>query len=72
MNFINPPTESPENVIHKTFYSHILNHDIGYNIYLPPDYNESGKRYPVVYHIHGWKGNESSEIKPLEKVWGYY
>lgn len=68
MNYINLPTESPENMTHKTFYSHILNHEIGYNIYLPSDYWEGEKRYPVVYHIHGWQGNESSEIGSIEKV----
>ena len=69
MNYINPPTESPKNITHKTFYSHILNHEIGYNIYLPPDYWESEERYPVAYHIHGWQGNESSEIWSIEKVY---
>jgi len=53
----------------KYFYSHILNHEIGYNIYLPPGYKDCDEKYPVVYHIHGWKGNESSEIWPLEKVY---
>lgn len=58
--FINPPIESPQNVFHKTFYSQVLNNEVGYNIYLPPEYNNSDKKYPVDYHIHGWKGNESS------------
>lgn len=35
MNFINPPAESPHNVFHKTFFSQVLEHEIGYNIYLP-------------------------------------
>lgn len=69
MNFINPPAESPQYVIHKTFYSQILSHEVGYNIFLPPEYKDCGEKYPVVYHIHGWTGNESSEIWPLEKVY---
>lgn len=69
MNFINPPTESPENVTHKTFYSPILNYEVGYNICLPPCYKDSGEKYPVAYHLHGWMGNESSEIWPLEKAY---
>lgn len=69
MNYINLPTELPENMTHKTFYSHILNHEIGYNIYLPSDYFENDERYPALYHIHGWQGNESSEIWPLEKAY---
>ncbi|HHU70785.1 MAG TPA: esterase family protein [Clostridiales bacterium] len=69
MNFVNPPAESPQYVIHKTFYSQVLNHEIGYNIYLPPEYKDDGEKYPVAYHIHGWTGNESSEIWPLERVY---
>ena len=69
MNFVNPPAESPKNVTHRTFYSQVLNHEIGYNIYLPPEYQDCGEKHPVVYHIHGWRGNESSEIGPLEKVY---
>ena len=69
MNYINPPAEAPQGVYHKTFYSHVLNHEVGYNIYLPLDYETSGQKYPVAYHIHGWTGNESSEIWPLEKIY---
>jgi enterochelin esterase-like enzyme len=69
MNYINPPDTTPEHVTHKTFYSHILKHAIGYNIYLPPDYHTSDQSYPVVYHIHGWTGHESSDIWTMEKVY---
>lgn len=27
------------------------------NIYLPPDYNQSNKRYPVLYYLHGFGGS---------------
>ena len=69
MNFINPPIEAPQNVTHKTFYSQSLKHEIGYNIYLPPDYDDSDEKYPIAYHLHGWTGNESSEIWTMEKVY---
>ena len=69
MDYINPPEKVPQNVIHKTFYSQIFNHELGYNIYLPPGYEESGEKYPVAYHLHGWMGNESSEIWTMEKVY---
>ncbi len=69
MNYVNPPAEPPRHVTHKTYFSQILNHEIGYNIYLPPEYKDGDEKYPVVYHIHGWTGNESSEIWPLEKVY---
>jgi len=69
MSYINPPSETYQNISHKTFYSQILSHEIGYNIYLPLGYDEGGERYPVVYHIHGWMGNESSELLPMEKIY---
>ena len=69
MNFINPPEKSPQGVTHKTFFSNIYNHEVGYNIYLPPDYENSGVKYLVAYHLHGWTGNESSELTPMEKVY---
>ncbi len=43
MNFVNPPAESPQHVTHKTFYSQVLNHEIGYNIYLPPGTKTAAK-----------------------------
>lgn len=69
MNFTNPPISTPKYVTHKTFYSKMINTEIGYNIYLPHDYEESDKRYPVTYHLHGWQCNESSDIWTLEKVY---
>jgi enterochelin esterase-like enzyme len=36
-----------------TFVSRALGGKVGYSIYLPPDYTTSGKRYPVVYFLHG-------------------
>jgi enterochelin esterase-like enzyme len=69
MNYINPPAESFQNITHKTFYSELFSHELGYNIYLPPDYEKSGKRYPVAYYLHGWTGSESSDIWALEKIY---
>jgi endo-1,4-beta-xylanase len=36
--------------------------EVGYNIYLPPDYEENDEKYPVIYWLHGSGGNESSDI----------
>ncbi|MDD4773229.1 MAG: alpha/beta hydrolase-fold protein [Eubacteriales bacterium] len=69
MNYINPPEQFPQNMLHKTFYSRILNHEVGYNIYLPSGYDESTGKFPVTYHLHGWMGDESSEIGTMEKVY---
>ena len=58
-----------EGVHHRTFYSELYAHDVGYNIYLPDGYEANSKRYPVVYHFHGYMGSESSEIQPLERAY---
>ena len=69
MKYVNPPGKSPQNVTHRTFYSQLFNHELGYNIYLPPDYEAGGDIYPVAYFLHGWTGNESSDIWAAEKLY---
>lgn len=68
MNYSNPPAVSLKGFSHRTFRSAIYACEIGYNIYLPADYDQSSERYPVVYHFHGWMGNESSEIGFMEEI----
>ncbi|MDR0898301.1 MAG: hypothetical protein LBN04_10650 [Oscillospiraceae bacterium] len=65
--YINPPTEPIAHVTHHTFYSRTYQRDIGYNIYLPPDYNplDTQKRYAVQYHLHGWQEDESTNVIPM-------
>ncbi len=49
----------PPGVSHHTFLSKAAKHEVGYCIYLPPDYQRSSdKRYPVIYNLHGNGGNE--------------
>jgi hypothetical protein len=38
------------------FYSSALDADMPYYIYLPPDYGSAGRRYPVLYLLHGTYG----------------
>jgi enterochelin esterase-like enzyme len=45
------------------YKSVILGYEVHYSIYLPPDYAISGKHYPVVYLLHGYKGDHISWIK---------
>jgi len=40
----------------RTFFSEALRRDMRYWIYLPPDYGETGRRYPVLYALHGGGG----------------
>lgn len=53
------PGSLPAGVAHHTYFSASMKHDVGYLIYLPPDYaNEPNRRYPVIYNLHGAGGNE--------------
>ena len=59
---MNPPATRPAGVQHRILHSKAMKRDVGYNIYLPPDYESSGRRYPVIYWLHGSGGNESSSL----------
>ena len=68
MEYINTPSVLPRNMQHHTFFCERYGHELGYNIYLPDGYETCTERYPVVYHLHGWTGNESSEIAAMSPV----
>ena len=57
-----PPETNYHGVEHHTYFSAAMQTKVGYNLYLPDDYQTSGKRYPVIYHLHGSGGNESVQI----------
>lgn len=42
-----------------THYSKVFGHEKTYRIYLPADYEQSEKQYPVVYYFHGWGGRHN-------------
>jgi enterochelin esterase-like enzyme len=58
----------PSGFTHATYHSTLMNTDIGYSIYLPPNYNNSTDRYPVVYSMHGLGGNETSNCGAYASV----
>jgi S-formylglutathione hydrolase FrmB len=45
-------------VEYKAFPSKLLGRDLRYGVYLPPSYNGSASRYPVLYFLHGLNENE--------------
>ena len=45
------------------FPSAVLGREVNYAVYLPPDYQISTRRYPVVYLLHGYTDNESGWIQ---------
>ncbi len=48
----------------KTITSKILGKNVSYSIYLPPNYDASvGRKYPVVYLLHGYSDNETAWVQ---------
>ena len=45
------------------FPSAVLGREVRYAVYLPPDYQISTRRYPVVYLLHGFTDDESAWIQ---------
>lgn len=66
-HWVNPIPEDgeyPTGLQHATFLSSSMQKQVGYAIYLPPQYAENpDKRFPVVYYLHGGRpGSESRSI----------
>jgi enterochelin esterase-like enzyme len=58
------PEQMHPSVIHMTFYSKANKTDVGFYLRLPRGYDAPqnlGKRYPVIYYLHG--GRPGSEVK---------
>ncbi len=56
----------PTGVEHHTFFSASAQQDVGYCIYLPPNYGHSQDRYPVIYNLHGNGGNEFHSFEDVQ------
>ncbi len=74
--WVNPPSkaqlEQTPGLIHETYSSHIMKTDVGYSVVLPPSYEKTEQRYPVVYWLHGGGGNECSSLfsaKPWQELY---
>ena len=49
----NPPKNVNPLAAHRTYHSAAMNCEVGYSIYLPPNYTASSALYPVVYWLPG-------------------
>ena len=58
----------PAGTKYRTYYSKIIDSEVSYLIYLPPNYENSNCRYPVVYWLHGLDGNQRKGAKFVEKL----
>ena len=67
-----PKGDWPAGLKHGTFKSPSMNVDVGYCIYLPPNYatkKNADKRFPVVYYLHGGRpGGETKSIKLITHI----
>ena len=65
----NPPRRADAAIQHGTFQSRALKTEVGFNICLPPEYKANNTlRFPVIYYLHGYEGNESSYLE-YAKYW---
>ena len=55
------PSALQAGITHHTYHSNIIGVDIGYNIYVPPEYfSHPNQRFPVIYVLHGFGGDENT------------
>jgi enterochelin esterase-like enzyme len=47
----------------RTVASAILNRNVTYSVYLPPDYEQSDRTYPVVYLLHGYSDDNTGWLQ---------
>lgn len=57
--------ETQGRVVSLTFFSEIVRQDVPYDVYLPPCYAETGRRYPYVLLMHGADQDEKIWIEKL-------
>ena len=66
-SWVNPPTQNMAGLQHHIITSQYEKEKTGLSILLPPGYNEkTNTRYRVIYYLHGWGGNESSEVISIQ------
>lgn len=58
------PSDAPRHVFDTlTMRSEILGRDMHYAVYLPPDYDQSDRSYPVLYLLHGAGDDQTGWIQ---------
>ena len=63
VTWVNPPLPDAPGLEHHILASRALEHDVGYVVWTPREYDGSGKtEYPVIYFLHGIGGHESRDV----------
>jgi gluconolactonase len=62
--------DEPRNPLltHHVYRSESMKTDVGYTIWLPPGYENSTERYPVLFWLHGLGGTENGGKYPVETL----
>src|ERR1022692_5041701 len=69
IKWVNPPTSTlPRGVSHKALMSKAMGVDVGYHIYLPPSYESTSERFPVLYWLHRSEEHTSELQSPCNLV----
>ena len=68
VRWVNPPAKTPPRVSHKTLFSKAMGHEVGFNVYLPAEYEGSSARYPVLYWLHGTGSDENAGMPIAEML----
>ena len=63
----NPPKTVNPLAAHHTYHSAAMNCDVGYSIYLPPNYAATSVRYPAVYGLPGGGCNEEADSPSIAR-----
>ena len=53
----------PHGIFHKTLMRKAMGVEVGYYIYLPPSYESSSERFPVLYWLHGAGSDENAGLE---------
>jgi len=62
ISWVNAKLPPGPGLSHHILHSKAMGHDVGYVVWVPPDYAAKAEsRWPVIYFLHGAGGNESSD-----------
>ena len=54
--------------VDKSHFSKVFGREKPYRIFLPADYSDSQKRYPVIYYFHGNTGSHELDIPGVAQL----
>ncbi len=68
IKWVNPPAKTPRGVTHHKLMAKAMGVEVGFNVYLPPTYESSSDRFPVLYWLHGAGSDENAGLPIAEML----